>query len=139
MGPDCHRSQLTLSNNVAGLWAAQLCSSARVRARVSVSQRCRWRGRRTKAHPERCVKDEDELAAALAGETPSYMRRGALKEEERTLSNVLSKLLRKTCLHEQTIVVRSTHVERTVCETCGHISFTIVEESTLQPAGLEGG
>lgn len=38
---------------------------------------------------------------------------------------MLSKLLRKPCLHEQTIVVRSTHVERIVCETCGYLSFTM--------------
>lgn len=57
--------------------------------------------------------------------------------EERTLSNALSKLLRRPCLHEETIVVRSTHVERTVCEICGHISFTMADESTLQPVGTK--
>lgn len=46
------------------------------------------------------------------------------------MSNVLSKLLRKPCLHEQTIVVRSTHVERIVCETCGYLSFT------MSPSGV---
>lgn len=38
---------------------------------------------------------------------------------------MLSKLLRKPCLHENTIVVRSAHVERTVCEDCGYLSFTM--------------
>lgn len=64
---------------------------------------------------------------------------GSSTRRGETLSNVLSKLLRKPCLHEQTIVVRSTHVERTVCETCGHISFTMGEERTLEPARVKAG
>jgi hypothetical protein len=51
---------------------------------------------------------------------------------------VLSRLLRKPCLHQQTIVIRSTYVERTVCESCGHISFTMAEEATLQPVAAKG-
>lgn len=49
---------------------------------------------------------------------------------------MLSKLLRKPCLHEQRIVIRSTHVERTVCETCGHISFTMAEERFLESTAV---
>lgn len=40
----------------------------------------------------------------------------------------LTKLFRKPCLHEQTIVVRSSHVERTVCESCGYLSFSMSSE-----------
>ncbi len=37
----------------------------------------------------------------------------------------LTRLFRKPCLHEQTIVVRSPHVERRVCEGCGYLSFSM--------------
>ena len=37
----------------------------------------------------------------------------------------LNRLFRKPCIHEQTIVVRSAHVERKVCESCGYLSFTM--------------
>lgn len=38
----------------------------------------------------------------------------------------LNKMFRKPCLHEHTIVVRSSHVERKVCESCGYLSFTMI-------------
>ncbi len=36
-----------------------------------------------------------------------------------------ARLFRKPCSHEHTIVVRSPHVERRVCEGCGYLSFTM--------------
>ena len=35
----------------------------------------------------------------------------------------LNRLWATNCKHERTIVVRSTGMERIVCESCGHISF----------------
>lgn len=40
----------------------------------------------------------------------------------------LTRLMRKPCLHEQTMVVRSSHVERKVCESCGYLSFSMNSE-----------
>lgn len=40
----------------------------------------------------------------------------------------LNRLFRKPCLHEETIVVLSAHVERRVCESCGYLSFTMRSE-----------
>lgn len=31
----------------------------------------------------------------------------------------------RECQHSETIVVRTVGVERTICEACGHISFTM--------------
>ena len=45
-----------------------------------------------------------------------------------------NRLFRKPCLHEQTIVVRSAHVERKVCESCGYLSFTMGLEEPLDSA-----
>jgi len=36
----------------------------------------------------------------------------------------LTKLFGTNCRHPQTIVVRSAGMERIVCESCGHISFS---------------
>ena len=34
------------------------------------------------------------------------------------------------CAHSRSILVRSTGVERSVCEKCGHISFNFLDESS---------
>lgn len=33
-----------------------------------------------------------------------------------------------TCAHKENLVVRSVGVERTVCEKCGHLSFSIAPD-----------
>lgn len=43
----------------------------------------------------------------------------------------LTRLIRKPCLHEQTMVVRSSHVERKVCESCGYLSFSMTSDETF--------
>lgn len=40
----------------------------------------------------------------------------------------LNRIFRPDCDHEQTLVVSSVGVRRSVCETCGHISFEISPE-----------
>ncbi len=47
----------------------------------------------------------------------------------------LTKLFRKTCLHEHTIVVRSPHVERRVCEGCGYLSFSMGSDESPGESG----
>ncbi|MGH8916516.1 MAG: hypothetical protein ACRDZM_18620 [Acidimicrobiia bacterium] len=36
----------------------------------------------------------------------------------------LSNLLTAKCAHRHTVVVRSSGMERIVCESCGHVSFS---------------
>lgn len=36
------------------------------------------------------------------------------------------------CAHRETVVVLSTGVQRTVCETCGFVSFSFLNESTTE-------
>jgi hypothetical protein len=36
----------------------------------------------------------------------------------------LTELFTARCRHEKTIVVRSSGMERIVCESCGHVSFS---------------
>ncbi len=38
---------------------------------------------------------------------------------------MLSRWLKKPCPHEAKLVIRSSHVQRTVCEDCGQVSFTM--------------
>lgn len=38
------------------------------------------------------------------------------------------KLFTKKCTHQMKIVVRSTGMERTVCEDCGHFSFAFLPD-----------
>ena len=61
----------------------------------------------------------------------------------------LSGILTRKCPHEHTLVVRSVGVTRSVCEKCGHLSFSIqasighhfnidefLEEDLPQAAGI---
>ena len=36
----------------------------------------------------------------------------------------------KNCVHTDTVIVRSTGIERAMCETCGHLSIRFVSEPT---------
>jgi hypothetical protein len=36
----------------------------------------------------------------------------------------LTELLTNKCTHRQTVIVRSSGMERIVCESCGHVSFS---------------
>ncbi len=47
---------------------------------------------------------------------------------------VFRKLFGSECSHESTIVISSVGVRRTVCEACGHISFTMVPPKQAKPA-----
>lgn len=38
---------------------------------------------------------------------------------------IKNRLFAVKCEHNETIVVRSVGVQRTVCENCGHVSFSI--------------
>ena len=40
----------------------------------------------------------------------------------------LQRMFRSECAHEKTLIVKSVGVSRTVCETCGHISFEIAQD-----------
>lgn len=42
------------------------------------------------------------------------------------MRNMLSRWIGRPCEHQHTMVVRSVGVQRTVCEGCGHVSFTMV-------------
>jgi len=49
----------------------------------------------------------------------------------------LPRLFGTNCRHETVIVVRSAGVERMVCESCGHISFSF-DHNELVSAELAG-
>lgn len=42
------------------------------------------------------------------------------------MRNMLSRWIGKSCEHQHTLVVRSVGVQRSVCEGCDHVSFTMV-------------
>lgn len=44
------------------------------------------------------------------------------------MQKTLSGWFRKSCSHHETIVVRSSHVKRTICEACGSLSFEMTRE-----------
>lgn len=46
------------------------------------------------------------------------------------MREMLSRLLGRPCQHEYTLVVRSVGVQRSVCEDCGFVSFSMVRLST---------
>jgi len=48
------------------------------------------------------------------------------------VSKLWARLFGSTCEHQNTITVRSVGVERTVCEACAHVSFSIAS-SLLVP------
>lgn len=41
------------------------------------------------------------------------------------MKNLWAKFFARECLHEEVLVVRSVGVQRSVCESCGHLSFSI--------------
>ena len=45
-------------------------------------------------------------------------------EEAPCVRTKLSDVLTSRCRHPETIVVRSSGMERIVCESCGHVSFS---------------
>lgn len=45
---------------------------------------------------------------------------------------MLSRWLTRSCPHKRTLVVTSVSVRRTVCEACGHVSFTMTEPSVAE-------
>lgn len=47
------------------------------------------------------------------------------------------KLFAKKCTHQSSIVVRSTGMERTVCEDCGHISFAFFPDEQSGTENIE--
>ena len=47
------------------------------------------------------------------------------------MKRVWTKFFGSECDHDVTIVVRSVGVEREVCESCGHVSFSIAPNLVL--------
>lgn len=47
------------------------------------------------------------------------------------MRKVWNKLAGRECAHPHTVVVTSVGVRRTVCESCGHISFRMQPEDSL--------
>lgn len=43
------------------------------------------------------------------------------------------RLARAECHHLSSVTVRNSGIERTVCETCGHVSFRSLEELSGSP------
>ena len=49
-------------------------------------------------------------------------------------------LLGRECKHERNVVVRSVGVQRTICQRCGHVAFTMIghrQHLSSRPAELE--
>lgn len=53
------------------------------------------------------------------------------------MREMLARLLGKTCEHEHTLVVRSVGVQRSVCEECGFVSFSMVAVNDHRPFEAE--
>lgn len=53
------------------------------------------------------------------------------------MRQILSKLLRKSCEHEHTLIVRSVGVQREVCEGCGFVSFNMIPVNTTTSPSSE--
>ncbi len=52
------------------------------------------------------------------------------------MRKVISRLFGIECAHDHVLVVRSAGVTRSVCESCGHLSFTI-EATPYQPFSVD--
>ncbi|HUG32941.1 MAG TPA: hypothetical protein VMM14_08615 [Acidimicrobiia bacterium] len=53
------------------------------------------------------------------------------------MRKVWIKLVGRECSHPHTVVVTSVGVRRTVCESCGQVSFRMQPEDSIRRAGRE--